>query len=1334
MALSRHKALILCTVFIYVMAVLGKASLVDTEQPVYFQHQRRALANPPIPASSQRLQNASSVNAAENLVTAAIVKQGAYNKHRVANPRRNAYKSKTSSSAAHLIELDAQGPAAPNLTDELRAAAALLAERDAAEQLANGTLHKSYAQFAKLPRPFLNIYNDDENKKSRSLLEDRATSNSSYWVAQLSENGRPSMGYDTSYPVYRDVTNPMFGGGAKGDGVTDDTAAINAAIAYGGNCGENCLSSSVKGTLIYFPPGTYLISTPINAYYYSQLVGDANDIPIIKTSASFIGLGAIQSDVYIPNDNGNEWYVEQSNFYRQVRNFVIDISDTTTANAAGLHWQVGQATSVTNVAISASQASGDGNTQMGMYTENGSGGFMSDVTIVGGAYGIYGGNQQYTVRNFQIIEQTTACICLIWDWGWTWSGLYLSTAPIGISLINPQGSAGGGAITGSTYVMDSQFFDLTVGLDAAFNKTILESSIITLDNIDLNAVQTVVTYANGDVLEGIPTTGIDFVVIGNVENDGSNFGQFEASVPDRPSGLVNSVIYDRPLYYTKSRPQYETLSSSSIISVKDHGAVGDGVTDDTAAINSALALATTENLIYFPAGSYIVTSTIIVPAHTRMTGSVWSQLVASGSYFADAASPKVMLQVGNSGDVGTVEISDMLFTSIGPLPGLILVEWNVQAASQGSVGIWDAHFRIGGAYGTKLQVAQCPASSPIQAGCIAAAMMLHITPEANGYFENVWAWVADHDIDDAQNTQITVAVARGILIESSGPNWLYGTASEHSILYQYNFANTSNTFAGMIQTESPYYQFTEATESPGPFNSSVGMYSGDPIFPDSTCNGTALLCNFAWAVLMQGTTNLTIAGAGLYSWYDNYIETCVDTQNCQQRLVYDDGNNGGLHLWNLVTIGSVEMISDYSGDAILAKPNTQASGHPFWSALAGYLDSSSPEIWNCDWNDTSPDCQSTSLCDLTVHYQTVADLSAAQGSFPDQCMDNYALDTLGSVLNDTMNNYTQANDGYDDVFGDYQSYMHELIPEMIQNFMAGSSQDNEAGGAGNQFFDCTCEGYGPTSTQRCPFTWTQLAGADSFKMTYTLINSTGFYDTLQSQYGINASWVTFTDKHDITDTFSAGCERYETCVRTDYQWINIPTAASDIEIPNPKDVITKALPTIGTLQNGILARKMDLNVGLWNGSSDDLLQVYSMPVFMLSQAVTAMQNAKALGKQYEREKKIELILEILGAVFAFLPFLDDIAPELELIDGLYATVADVGNVALTIQSIVSNPASAPMDILGLITGAGGRDRDEIADIADKRRALSDTELSDIGNDFKEKDDEFQEVIAPTCRT
>ena len=47
-----------------------------------------------------------------------------------------------------------------------------------------------------------------------------------------------------------------------------------------------------------------------------------------------------------------------------------------------------------------------------------------------------------------------------------------------------------------------------------------------------------------------------------------------------------------------------------------------------------------------------------------------------------------MIKVGNDGDVGDVEMQDLIFTSRGATAGLVLVEWNVKAASPGSAGLW----------------------------------------------------------------------------------------------------------------------------------------------------------------------------------------------------------------------------------------------------------------------------------------------------------------------------------------------------------------------------------------------------------------------------------------------------------------------------------------------------------------------------------------------------------------------------------------------------------------------------------------------------------------------
>ena len=155
-----------------------------------------------------------------------------------------------------------------------------------------------------------------------------ASTSSSYWLANIHRQGTAAFG-DPSYKVFRNVQEY----GAKGDGLTDDTNAINAAITDGSRCGKGCDSSTVTPALVYFPPGTYLVSAPLVQYYYTQFVGDAVSLPTIKAAASFTGIAVIDSDPY--GSDGNNWYTNQNNFYRQVRNFVIDI---TSSNAgAGIH-------------------------------------------------------------------------------------------------------------------------------------------------------------------------------------------------------------------------------------------------------------------------------------------------------------------------------------------------------------------------------------------------------------------------------------------------------------------------------------------------------------------------------------------------------------------------------------------------------------------------------------------------------------------------------------------------------------------------------------------------------------------------------------------------------------------------------------------------------------------------------------------------------------------------------------------------------------------------------------------------------------------------------------
>jgi glucan 1,3-beta-glucosidase len=120
-----------------------------------------------------------------------------------------------------------------------------------------------------------------------------------------------------------------------------------------------------------------------------------------------------------------------------------------------------------------------------------------------------------------------------------------------------------------------------------------------------------------------------------------------------PTPRGASLVNDKGAFVTVVPPTYQYLTMAQVVNVKEHSVAGDGTKDDTAAIQAVINTAAANNqLVFFPYGTYLITDTIKVPKGSRLVGEAWSQLMASGSKFADIKHPKPMIQIGVPGEVG----------------------------------------------------------------------------------------------------------------------------------------------------------------------------------------------------------------------------------------------------------------------------------------------------------------------------------------------------------------------------------------------------------------------------------------------------------------------------------------------------------------------------------------------------------------------------------------------------------------------------------------------------------------------------------------------------------
>ncbi|KAJ7739000.1 pectate lyase superfamily protein-domain-containing protein [Mycena metata] len=744
-----------------------------------------------------------------------------------------------------------------------------------------------------------------------------------YWMNDAALTSLSKSAYSPGYKVFRNVKVDYH---AVGDGIADDTVAINNAIS-GTMVGAE---AKITPAIIFFPPGKYRVTAPIIPFYYTSLVGDYNSKPMIIADANFVGIAVIgelsvyqldnsnksnvqlDADPYIPgevNPDGtgvNRWQ-NQNNFFRSVRNLVIDTTAMSPdAFGTGIHWQVGQATSLINLDFKSSAATGT--KHQGIFMENGSGGFMSDLTFNGGAFGMWISNQQFTIRNVQITN-TASAIYQEWNWGFTWQNIGFDLNTGGLTLATQ--SAGG------VLIIDSKISTTGIGIRSA-------DSAWRFHNVAFTGISTAnIQSSSGTVVAANLNTGIGLEWFqGNVYLGTSKRylqGSF-TPVGSRPQTLTDIT----GTYLYRSRPQYETYSGNQFLTLMTSGlgAMEDGINDDTAAINTFLSTNSGCAILLIETGTYLVKNTIFVPAGTQVAGTLYAVIMGSGPNFGDQKNPRPVIQVGNPGDVGQVEMSDLIITTVGGSAGAIGIEWNLDAGSQGAAGLWDVHIRLGGAKGTNINAANCATSSINAAGCTSAFLGLHITPSGSGYFENVWVWNADHDLDDPNQTQINSFSGRGILVESAtGPVWLVGTASEHHVIYQYAFNNAQNIYAGLIQTETAYFQPTPIP--PAPFSTTPSY--GDP--------SEAVAA--AWGLVITNSFDMFVYGVGLYSFFQTYGQACVPNRNCQDSMVLVDQQSAAVYIYQLTTAGSTNMVS-YPGNVSVALQADNIDGFAstlsFWGA------------------------------------------------------------------------------------------------------------------------------------------------------------------------------------------------------------------------------------------------------------------------------------------------------------------------------------------------------------------------------------------------------------------
>lgn len=440
---------------------------------------------------------------------------------------------------------------------------------------------------------------------------------------------------ERTFPPDSGMVNVKTQYGAKGDGVSDDTEALQQAIS------ATVHHPQAGPRIIYFPAGTYLVSRPLlekdlKGQWDSLLTlqGENRATTILKLTDKnplYQSVNAPAQVVVFASQNGRANGAGNSAFDNNIFDMTIDVGRGN-PGAVALDYLGNNYCALRNVTLQSSDPSHAGAIGLAMLRYAPGPCLMKNVAINGFDYGIKIANTEYSAT-FEDLTLLNQKLCGICNAGNVLSIRHLFSNNAGPAINNENAA---GLIT-------------------------LIGGILRGGSPRVSAIQNQGTLYARDVVSSGYLSALQ--------------GQPSASIAEYDSGPVVTQFGAKPASLNlavEETPAFEDSNLSNWKSVLAYGADPTGTTDSSSAIQKAIDSGATT--VYFPTGVYQTAKTILVRGSVRMIEGFNSSFNPAGDVFSSGENPAPLFKIeGGRADVTLDHLRIGAFYP-RPVPGVIFVQ------------------------------------------------------------------------------------------------------------------------------------------------------------------------------------------------------------------------------------------------------------------------------------------------------------------------------------------------------------------------------------------------------------------------------------------------------------------------------------------------------------------------------------------------------------------------------------------------------------------------------------------------------------------------------------